>query len=74
MFVVVVFSTYTTKMTSFLVLKDTAHADIDTLEELSVQRHVKFGTLDSGSIHEYFGVSFKDTIPRIEMFASRLGY
>lgn len=63
MFVVVVFSTYTTKMTSFLVLKDTAHADIDTLEELSVQRHVKFGTLDSGSIHEYFGDS-KDMINR----------
>ncbi|CAN8006282.1 unnamed protein product [Ixodes hexagonus] len=54
MFVVLVFSTYTTTLTPLLTLRETEHSGISSLEELSMQHAVKFGTLRTGSIQEYF--------------------
>ncbi|XP_042145588.1 glutamate receptor 1-like [Ixodes scapularis] len=54
MFVVLVFSTYTTTLTPLLTLRDAEYSSISTLEELSMQNKVKFGTLRTGGVQEYF--------------------
>ncbi|XP_064481900.1 glutamate receptor 1-like [Ornithodoros turicata] len=68
MFIVFVFSAYTVYLAPFLVLHDSSLQDktiIHSFEDLSLQHEVRFGTLQHGSIQEYFEESTYRTNKRM---------
>ncbi len=57
-FALIIISTYTANLAAFLTV-DTSNLPIESVEDLAAQTKIKYGTLKSGSSHDFFKVIFK---------------
>lgn len=55
-FALIVISTYTANLAAFLTV-DTTELPIESVEDLVAQTKIKYGTLASGSSHDFFKVN-----------------